>query len=285
MIRSLFTFALGVLAVLVSSPLNAEPTPAPPEWNDAAKSVYLPKGQPASSAISVEQAAMKHEPVASIGIESNEAANATMPQQDSALIPASHEAQSPASSEALSRRLAPPSRPELYAKASDGEQRTANHDRKMLEFGLPTQSIYTIATALTIVIGAFLIFAWALRRGTKKTHTVLPADVASVVGRVPLAARQFAELLRVGNKLVLVSLTPNGAEPLTEVTDPVEVDRLLGLCQQYDPRSTTKAFEQVFQQLSSEPGRGGFLGDDSLPATFSPIAGAYRAQRGVSTRA
>ena len=60
----------------------------------------------------------------------------------------------------------------------------------------------------------------------------LPADVVSVLGRVPLAARQFAELLRVGNKLVLVSLTPTGAETLTEVTDPAEVDRLVGLCQQ-----------------------------------------------------
>ena len=48
----------------------------------------------------------------------------------------------------------------------------------------------------------------------------LPTDVVSVLGRVPLAARQLAELLRVGNKLVLVSLTPTGAQTLTEVTDP-----------------------------------------------------------------
>ena len=129
---------------------------------------------------------------------------------------------------------------------------------------MPTSSLYTVACALTIVIGAFLICAWLLRRGTTSSATVLPTDVVSVLGRVPLAARQFAELLRVGNKLVLVSLTPGGVETLTEVTDPAEVDRLVGLCQQSNPHSTTQAFEQIFQQIAHER-PSGFFGNDPLP--------------------
>jgi hypothetical protein len=105
-----------------------------------------------------------------------------------------------------------------------------------------------------------------------------------VLGRVPLAARQFAELLRVGNKLVLVSLTPSGAETLTEVTDPAEVDRLVGLCQQSNPYSTTKAFEQVFQQMSTEPAPPGFLGSEALMSSIASPASAYRAHRGGSSR-
>jgi len=259
-------FALGVLATLAASPLFAQSTPAPPVWNDGG-SVYLAKSAATPAVNSAEREADTQPPAAATGTESHQAELVATDTGDE------------------NRRLAPPSRPDVYAQASSGEPRGASHDRKLFEFGLPTQSIYTVLSALAIVIGAFLMFAWALRRGTKKSHAVLPADVASVLGRVPLAARQFAELLRVGNKLVLVSLTPNGAETLTEVTDPVEVDRLLGLCQQYDRHSTTTAFEQVFQQLSSEPGRAGFLGDDSLPTSFSPIAGAYRAHRGGPTRA
>jgi flagellar biogenesis protein FliO len=100
----------------------------------------------------------------------------------------------------------------------------------------------------------------------------LPTDVVSVLGRVPLAARQVAQLLRVGNKLVLVSLTPGGAKTLTEVTDPVEVDRIVGMCQQLNPHSTTKAFEQVFQQLSRESAPNGFLGSElSLPPLSSAL--------------
>ena len=113
---------------------------------------------------------------------------------------------------------------------------------------------------------------------------LLPADAVSVLGRVSLTSKQVAQLLRVGNKLVLVALTPGGAETLTEVTDPVEVDRLMGLCQQHDSRSTTKAFEQVFQNLSREPAPSGFLGGDSLPTSISPVASAYRSHRGDGTR-
>jgi hypothetical protein len=92
-------------------------------------------------------------------------------------------------------------------------------------------------------------------------------------------------LLRVGNKLVLVALTPGGAETLTEVTDPAEVDRLMGLCQQTDRHSTTKAFEQVFQSLSREPATSGFLGAEALPASISPAVAAYRSHRGETSRA
>jgi flagellar biogenesis protein FliO len=155
-----------------------------------------------------------------------------------------------------------------------------------MDFGLPAQSIYTMGTGLAIVVGAFLLFAWVLRRGGRGRvgRGMLPTDAVSVLGRVSLTSKQVAQLLRVGNKLVLVAITPGGAETLTEVTDPVEVDRLMGLCQQHDPRSTTKVFEQVFQNLSREPAPSGFLGGDSLPTSISPVAVAYRSHRGDGAR-
>ncbi len=140
-----------------------------------------------------------------------------------------------------------------------------------MEFGLPLNTVYTVVWALAIVIGAFLLCAYLLQRGARVAVPTLPAGAVSVLGRVPLAARQFADLLHVGNKLVLMTLSPSGAETLTEVTDPVEVDRIVGLCQQSDPHSTTKAFEQVFQQLSREPAPSGFLGGDVPPPALSAV--------------
>jgi flagellar protein FliO/FliZ len=156
-----------------------------------------------------------------------------------------------------------------------------------MDLGVPTKSLYTMGTGLAIAVGAFLMFAWVLRRSGRGRlgRGMLPADAVSVLGRVPLSAKQIAQLLKVGNKLVLVALMPGGAETLTEVTDPVEVDRLMGLCQQQDSRSTTKAFEQVFQSLSREPVTSGFLGAESLPTSISPVAAAYRSHRGDGTRA
>ena len=57
-------------------------------------------------------------------------------------------------------------------------------------------------------------------------------------------------LVRLGSKLVLISVMPNGAETLAEVTDVDEVNRLLGLCRQTQSGSVTRSFQEVFRQLS-----------------------------------
>jgi hypothetical protein len=54
-----------------------------------------------------------------------------------------------------------------------------------------------------------------------------------------------------GHKLLLLSITPAGVETITEVTDPVEVDRLLGICEQRSPHSSTTAFRQILGQMGS----------------------------------
>ena len=160
----------------------------------------------------------------------------------------------------LQRRLPPPS---AIAIPRTDQPAAKTAARQLPNLSLQWNSISTTASALGVVIGCFLICAWLFRRGTRKTSAALPREVVSVLGRIPLAARNVAQLLRVGNKLVLVSLTPGGAETLTEVTDPAEVDRLVGLCQQSDPHSTTKAFEHVFRQMSLEPAATGFLGTET----------------------
>jgi flagellar biogenesis protein FliO len=152
-------------------------------------------------------------------------------------------------------------------------------------FGLPLDAMYTTGAALAIVLGLFLLCAWALRRGGRSSIAILSSDVAQVLGRVPLAGRQFAELVHVGNKLVLLSVTASGAETLTEITDPVEVDRLLGVCKQKDARSSTADFEDVFRELAEESAPEGFLGEETIRLDARTAASAYAAQRGGSRRA
>lgn len=203
------------------------------------------------------------------------------PRLEQVVKPVAHEEAAALPPDPNNRRLAPPSARDEHATTSNGEPGVGH--RRLVDFGLPTQSIYTVATALAIVIGAFLLFAWALRRGGKNSNlrgSIVPADAVCVLGRVMLAPRQSAELLRVGNKLVLVTMTPAGPSTITEVTDAAEVDRIVGLCQQSGTLSTTKMFEQVFQQMSNEPTTNSFLGDEAVPASMSIAASAYRSQRG-----
>jgi hypothetical protein len=69
--------------------------------------------------------------------------------------------------------------------------------------------------------------------------------------------------------LVLLSVTPDGTKPLTEVTDPQEVDRLLGLCHQANDNSTTAEFQDVLARMSREPTSPGFLGNSSAASYTS----------------
>jgi flagellar biogenesis protein FliO len=289
------TIALSLLAGLLSKSICAEPTPGPPDWNDG-QSVYLNMAQEAARE---KEANTPKAPATNEAAGPGASTERSARYSDHAVTPALHEAAEPAppateqkstSEESTSterRHLAPPSAriATLHDEHGHHELGASAASRRLAEFGIPTSSLYKIGTGLAIVIGAFFMFAWALRRGGKNAgRGTLPSEVVSVLGRVPLAARQFAELLRVGNKLVLVSLTPSGPKTLTEVTDPAEVDRLLGLCQQSSPFSTTKAFEDVFKQLSSDPAPSGFLGPESLPTSFASPAGAYRAYRGNPAR-
>jgi len=114
--------------------------------------------------------------------------------------------------------------------------------------GLP--SMITVVGSLAVVLGIFFVVAWGMRRVAPIGATLLPGEVFEVLGRAAMAGRQQVYLLRCGVKLVLVSVTPAGAETLTEITESAEVDRLAGLCQQARPNSATAVFRQVFQQFT-----------------------------------
>jgi flagellar biogenesis protein FliO len=162
-----------------------------------------------------------------------------------------------------SRRLLPSSDNSSNPPAGTRlSQRSAANNRRLsgLANSFPsTDVLRTAGTGLGIALGLLLLCVWLFRRNTPSPTTPLPKEVVSVLGRAQLATRQFVQLLRVGNKLVLVSVTPEGTEPITEVTEPVEVDRLLSLCMRNHTQSTTAEFQQVLNQLSRE-GAKGFLG-------------------------
>ena len=116
--------------------------------------------------------------------------------------------------------------------------------------GLP--SLVTAGSSLAVVLGLFFVFAWVMRRATPGGLALLSNEVVEVLGRAPLAARQQVHLVRLGNKLLLVSVSQDGVETLSEVTDPEEVDRLAGICRQSQPGSSTEAFRQVFKSFAGD---------------------------------
>jgi len=111
------------------------------------------------------------------------------------------------------------------------------------------------------VLGLFFGVAWLMRRNVPQGGGALPSDVVQVLGRAPLAGKQQMYLVRVGEKLVLVSLGAGGAQTLTEVTDAPEVERLSAACEAVRTGSASASFRQVLTQLGSQPAAGGFFGN------------------------
>lgn len=121
-------------------------------------------------------------------------------------------------------------------------------------------SVVTVISSLAVVLGLFFMTAWLMRRTGAGGLASLPSDVFELLGRAPLNNRQQVHLMRCGTKLLLVSVTQDGAETLTEIDDPDEVTRLAGLCKANQAGSASAAFRQVLHQFAGQPAEPGFVG-------------------------
>ncbi|QEG33042.1 flagellar biosynthetic protein FliO [Bythopirellula goksoeyrii] len=175
---------------------------------------------------------------------------------DAEIAQASHEANQQVTAPSESRRLAPPSRSlATPTEPDDGIVRPT-----ALPFKVPNMdSLGTAGAGLALVVGLFLLCVSLVRKTKPNASSLLPSDVVAVLGRVPLADRHFAHLIQVGTKLILVAVTPDSIQTITEVTEPAEVERLLTLCMKSSSRSTSAEFQKMLQQMSKDPARG-FLG-------------------------
>jgi flagellar biogenesis protein FliO len=183
----------------------------------------------------------------------------TLPASASEAMPRGYEADAHATPDAAaSRRLAPASGAASYRSGAATKSTLVP-----TAFG-QLKSLASAGGALLLVVALFVACALLLRRRGPKPTGALPAEAFAVLGRAPLTAQSFAQLLRLGNKLVLVAVTADGAQPLAELDDPAEVDRIAGLC--LSGRGGPSAeFQQVLAQLSREPAKG-FLGREGSTA-------------------
>ncbi|MDR3108365.1 MAG: flagellar biosynthetic protein FliO, partial [Planctomycetaceae bacterium] len=99
--------------------------------------------------------------------------------------------------------------------------------------------------ALVLVLGLFFLFAFIMKRASPKSNAQLPKELAEHLGRVSLTQKVQLHLLRIGDRLILLSVTADGATPISEITDRDEVVRLLGYCRKYDKNSSTASFHQM----------------------------------------
>jgi flagellar biogenesis protein FliO len=84
--------------------------------------------------------------------------------------------------------------------------------------------------ALIVVIGLILVLARLFRRHAPLFNQSLPNEVLEVLGRRYLDQRQSILLLRIGSRILVVGSSPAGLQGIGELSDPVEVDLVAGMC-------------------------------------------------------
>lgn len=111
-------------------------------------------------------------------------------------------------------------------------------------------SVLTMFSSLLVVIALFFGLMFMLKKANGGNMQELPREVFQVMGTSRVAGRHSLFLLRLGHKLVLVHAGSGEVQTITEVTDPVEVDRLCGSCEENQSNSLTQSFKQVLKNVT-----------------------------------
>jgi len=141
------------------------------------------------------------------------------------------------------------------AKASGGNKSQPSKGKS------PSGSWGTTLGGLTAVLALIYLTAKVLRKSIPAAQRTLPVEVVQVLGRKPLDYRHSIHLIRCGSKLLVVGSSQEGLTTLCEMTDPVEIDYLAGLCKPSEPTSVAGSFNQLFRR---------FQGPASAPGTDEP---------------
>ncbi|MBT4866875.1 MAG: FliO/MopB family protein [Planctomycetaceae bacterium] len=109
------------------------------------------------------------------------------------------------------------------------------------------QSAWKTFGTLAAIIGLIVVGARFWKKHGPKLTGGLPVEAIDVLGKRSVDARQSIVLVRLGSRILVLGSTANGLRTLSEVTDPVEVDYLAGLCHQRDAESgVAQSFRSLF---------------------------------------
>lgn len=106
--------------------------------------------------------------------------------------------------------------------------------------------------ALGVVLAIVFGLRWMLKRGGVVSPSVASGSVVEVLNRTTVAPRSHVVLMRVGQRVLVVSDSSAGMRTLASVHEPEEVAALLGAVEAARPSSMTQNFGSVMKKLSGQ---------------------------------
>ncbi len=130
--------------------------------------------------------------------------------------------------------------------------------------------LLSIIGSLLVVIAVFLLLMTLMKKITPQGKRILPSEVFENLGHSFLTQKLQVHLLRVGNKLVLVSVTQDGVSPITEVENPDDVVPIIATCRGGDRSSSSNLFKRTLSELS-KTGKDSYFGEDASSTQMSRV--------------
>jgi len=118
---------------------------------------------------------------------------------------------------------------------------------------------WSMVGSLAIVLAVIIGLAGLLRMQMPGARGMLPRDVLYDLGRRPLDARSAVHLLRCGARIIVIGSSPQGLHPLAEITDPIEVDYLTGLCKSQSNGPSKVTFQSFLRKFLGMPPAEGLI--------------------------
>lgn len=89
--------------------------------------------------------------------------------------------------------------------------------------------LWTTAISLSVIVGVLGTMTYWLKPYLGATRG-LPIEAFELLGRRSLEQKVAIHLVRCGNRVLVLSVSSEGARTLSEITDPAEVRRLVDAC-------------------------------------------------------
>ena len=175
---------------------------------------------------------------------------------------------------------------DLLRRALPPRKEKSEGEGKLALMSLDTQllPVLSVLGSLCLVLGAFFLFVLFMKKVGPKNGGNLPKEALENVGRYPLNQKLQLNLIRLGNRLILVAVTPDGGvETISEIESQDEVAQILAQCRKLDPNSSQAQFKSVLDEFAQEKSPGGFFGPNdpkrkssASPSLSSLLAGGLR---------
>ena len=115
----------------------------------------------------------------------------------------------------------------------------------------PYSALQTIGSLFFVLI-LFGCVAYWLRRGDKGSNPLLSEETWQVLGRGNLGTKHDVQLVRLGNRILLLGHSPNTIQTLVEITDPDEVHAMLKCCHARQPQSSIGFIRKLFASFAGK---------------------------------